>query len=50
MFVNLKAIFDSIDKAMLLREIRMKGVKEGLIERTAEVLRETRSRIKAGES
>lgn len=34
MFVDLKAAFDSVDRGVLIKEMRaIKGIKEGLVER-----------------
>lgn len=48
MFVDLKAAFDSMDRGMLLEEMRRRAVREGLVERVRKVLGETRSRIRVG--
>jgi len=48
MFVDLKAAFDSVDRKVLLNTMREKGIREGLIERVEEVLRETKSRVRIG--
>ncbi|KAM0728548.1 Retrovirus-related Pol polyprotein from type-1 retrotransposable element R2 [Formica fusca] len=48
LFVDLKAAFDTVDKEILIRSIRERGVREGLIERIEEVLRETKSRVRIG--
>jgi len=47
-FVDLKAAFDSVDRRILLDAMRERGVREGLVERVTEVLRETKSRVRAG--
>jgi len=47
-FVDLRAAFDSMYRGILLIATRERGVREGLVERVAEVLRETKSRVKAG--
>lgn len=49
MFVDLKAAFDSVDRGVLIEAMRKRGIREGLIERIGEVLRETRSRVRVGE-
>jgi len=46
MFVDLKAAFDSVDREVLIGTMRQRGIREGLIERVEEMLRETRSRVK----
>ncbi|XP_024886911.1 golgin subfamily A member 6-like protein 1, partial [Temnothorax curvispinosus] len=48
LFVDLKAAFDSVDREVLMEALRERGVREGLVERIEEVLRETRSRVRAG--
>ena len=48
-FVDLKAAFDSIDREILVRAMRERGVGEGLVKRVEEILRETRSRVRVGE-
>lgn len=47
LFVDLRAAFDSVDRRILA--IR-KGMREGLMRRVEEVIRETRSRVRTGES
>ncbi|XP_076287327.1 uncharacterized protein LOC143212411 [Lasioglossum baleicum] len=49
MFVDLKAAFDSVDREVLVEAMRKRGVREGLVERCEEVLRETKSKIRVGE-
>lgn len=46
-FMNLRA-FDSVDKEELIKGMRNRGIRESLVERVEEMLRETRSRIKVG--
>ncbi|XP_076301689.1 uncharacterized protein LOC143219703 [Lasioglossum baleicum] len=46
---DLKAAFDSVDREVLLEAMRKRGVREGLVERCEEVLRETKSKIRVGE-
>jgi len=48
LFVDLKAAFDSVDRGIMYKAMRERGIREGLIERVREVLRETTSRVKAG--
>ncbi|XP_071572354.1 uncharacterized protein [Temnothorax nylanderi] len=47
-FVDLKAAFDSVDKRVLIKTMRERGVRQGLIDRVEEVLRETKSRVGRG--
>lgn len=48
LFIDLKAAFDSVDRGILIREIRKLGIKEDL-KRAEEVIRETKGRVKIGE-
>lgn len=48
LFVDLRAAFDLVDRKILA--IRRKGIREGLMRRVEEVIRETRSRIRTGEN
>ncbi|XP_011877581.1 PREDICTED: uncharacterized protein LOC105567363, partial [Vollenhovia emeryi] len=41
MFMDLKAAFDSVNREILVESMRKRGVSEGLIERSEEILRET---------
>ncbi|XP_011874237.1 PREDICTED: uncharacterized protein LOC105565552, partial [Vollenhovia emeryi] len=41
MFMDLKAAFDSVNREILVENMRKRGVNEGLIERCEEILRET---------
>lgn len=50
MFVDLRAAFDSVDRGVLIEAMRERGIREGLIMRTEEILGETRSRIRVGGS
>lgn len=47
-FVDLRAAFDSVDRGILMREMRKRGVREGLVIRCQDVLRETTDRVKVG--
>lgn len=49
MFMNLKAAFDSVDRGVFVETMKQKGIREGLVERVEEVLRETRSRVRVGD-
>jgi len=49
LFVALRATFDTIDRKVLCKTMEERGIREGLIERVREMLRETRSRVKVGE-
>lgn len=48
-FVNLKAAFDSIDRRILVKTMRERGIRTELVEKVEEVLRETRSRVGVGD-
>ncbi|XP_018368335.1 PREDICTED: uncharacterized protein LOC108764551 [Trachymyrmex cornetzi] len=48
LFVDLKAAFDSVDRGVLVKALRVRGVREGLMERVDEILRETKSRVRVG--
>ncbi|XP_076659971.1 uncharacterized protein LOC143363245 [Halictus rubicundus] len=47
-FVDLKAAFDSVDREVLVKALRERGVREGLVVRCEEMLRETRSKVRVG--
>jgi len=46
LFVDLKAAFDSVDREVLMETMREKEIREGLIKKVEELLRETKSRVK----
>lgn len=46
MFVDLKAAFDLVDRRVLMEAMRQRGIREELIERVAEMWRETKSRVR----
>jgi len=48
LFVDLKVAFNSVDRGIMYKAMRERGIREGLIERVREVLRETKSRVKVG--
>lgn len=48
-FVDLKAAFDSVDRRKLIRSMRERGVREGLVKRCGTILRKTRNRARVGE-
>lgn len=48
LFVDLRAAFDSLDRRVLVKAMRERGIREGLTERVAEILRETKSKIRIG--
>jgi len=47
--IDLRAAFDSVDREILLRMMRRRGVRESIVERVWEVLRETKGRVRVGE-
>ena len=49
LFVDLKAAFDSVDRGVLIRAMRKRRVREGLVARCGEVLQETVCRVRVGE-
>ena len=46
MFVDLRAAFDMVDKSVLGRVMRERGIRKELIVRVEEALRETRSSVR----
>lgn len=48
LFVDLKAAFDSVDRRELIKTMKKIGVRERLIKRIEELLRETKSRVRMG--
>lgn len=48
-FIDLRAAFDSVDREILVREMRKGGGREGIMVRCEDVLRETRNKVKTGE-
>jgi len=46
LFVDFKAAFDSVDRGVLVETMRERGVREGLVRRVEELLRETKCRVK----
>jgi len=47
-FVDLKAAFDTVDREEVVKAMRERGVREGLVVRVEEMLRETKSRVRVG--
>lgn len=45
LFVELKSAFDSVNREVLLKTMRQRGIREGLVERVVKVMREMRSRV-----
>lgn len=50
LFVDLKAAFDSVDRGVLVREMKARGIREGFIRSVGEVMRETKNRMRIGEN
>lgn len=48
LYVDLRAAFDFLDREIMEKTIRDRGVREGLIERVKEIYEETKSRVKVG--
>lgn len=48
LFIDLRAVFDSVDTGALIGMMRKKGIREGLIKRVEEVLKETKNRVRVG--
>lgn len=46
MFVDMKAVFDSVDRGKVVRAMREKGVREGLAIRCEKVLRKAKGRVR----
>lgn len=46
LFVDLKAIVDSVDRGLLIKEMRKREVREELVRRCEEILRETINKIR----
>lgn len=47
--MDLKAAFDSVDRGILGREMRKRGVRERLVRRCEDIFRKTRDRVRIGE-
>lgn len=47
MFVDLKAAFDSVDRRWVIK-MKKKNIREGIVQRVEEVLRDTKSRVRMG--
>lgn len=48
LFIDLKAAFDSVDRGILVKAMEERGVREGLVIRVEEILRETKCRVRIG--
>lgn len=49
LFIDLKAAFNSVDRKILVKTMRERGIRERLIVRIEKMLRETRSRLRIRE-
>jgi len=49
LFVDLRAAFDSVDRETVIRAMKDRGIREGLVRRVIEVMKETRSRVRISE-
>ncbi|KAL6433514.1 hypothetical protein ACFW04_006544 [Cataglyphis niger] len=47
-FIDLKAAFDSVDRRKLVEAMRERGVREGLIRRSEDIMREIRNSVRRG--
>lgn len=45
----MKAAFDSVDRGVLMKALKGRSIRKGLVERMEEVLRKTMNRVKIGE-
>lgn len=48
MFLDMKAVFDSVDRKMLVKAMRDRGMSEELVGRCERILRETISKVRVG--
>lgn len=48
-FVDLRAAFDSVDREILWKTMRERGIREGMVRRYEDMLRETSSRVRVRE-
>lgn len=49
LFVDLRAAFDTVDREILWKTMRERGIREELVRRCEAMLRETRNRVRLGE-
>lgn len=50
LFIGMKTqTFDIVDRGILIGNVRKRGVKEGLVNRCEELLRETKSKVRMGD-
>lgn len=48
LFIDLKAAFDSMDRGILVAAMRERGVRDDLVDRVEELIRETKCRVRIG--
>ncbi|XP_067209950.1 uncharacterized protein [Linepithema humile] len=48
LFVDLKVAFDSVERGVLVEAMGERGIREGMVVRVEEIMRETRSRVRVG--
>jgi len=46
LFVNLKVAFDSVDRRVLVEDMKKRGIRRGLVEKVKEILRQTKSKVR----
>lgn len=49
LFVDLRAAFDTVDREILWKTMREREIREELVRRCEDMLRETRNRVRIGE-
>lgn len=47
--IDLKTALDTVDREVMIEAMRKNGIREGLVKRTEEMFRETKSRVREGE-
>jgi len=47
-FIDLSMAFDLVDRDILMKTMRERGIREGLVIRMEEILRETKSKVRIG--
>lgn len=48
LFVDMKAAFDSVDRGKLIEAMRRRRVREGIVRRCMEILRERSCKVRIG--
>lgn len=49
LFVDLRAAFDTVDREILWKTMRERAIREELVRRCEDMLKETRNRVRIGE-